>query len=158
MAKISDFGNTWGNFLPRRRSSCTFSQTPLTPTWEKSGKVAPPPEKFFQHEDRHRCFLPSLINVQIRAFWKPLLKIFCRGTVSSIVFSGYYPHTGSSPFLCPSLSTWRKSAILETPEENFFPRWNSRCTFSQTPLTPTWEKSGKLTPPPENFFSTWVII
>ena len=34
------------------------------------------------------------------------------------------------------------------------PGRNSRCTFSQTPLTPTWEKSGKLTPPPENFFST----
>ena len=46
---------------------------------------------------------------------------------------------------------WRKSAILETPEQNFFPGRNSRCTFSQTPLTPTWEKSGKLTPPPEIF-------
>ena len=47
---------------------------------------------------------------------------------------------------------WRKSAILETPEQNFLPGRNSRCTFSQTPLTPTWEKSGKLTPPPEKFF------
>ena len=36
----------------------------------------------------------------------------------------------------------------------FLPGRNSRCTFSQTPLTPTWEKSGKVTPPPENFFST----
>jgi len=46
---------------------------------------------------------------------------------------------------------WRKSAILETPEQIFLPGRNSRCTFSQTPLTPTWEKLGKLTPPPENF-------
>lgn len=49
---------------------------------------------------------------------------------------------------------WRKSAILETPEQIFLPGRNSRCTFSQTPLTPTWEKLGKLTPPPGNFFST----
>ena len=53
MAKISDFGNTWGNFLPGRNSRCTFSQTPLTPTWEKSGKLTPPPEKFFQHVSHH---------------------------------------------------------------------------------------------------------
>ena len=46
---------------------------------------------------------------------------------------------------------WRKSAILETPEQIFLPGRNSRCTFSQTPLTPTWKKLGKLTPPPENF-------
>ena len=48
-------------------------------------------------------------------------KLFCWCTVSGIVFRGYYPHTGSSPFICPSISTWRKSAILETPEENFLP-------------------------------------
>ena len=71
--------------------------------------------------------------------------------MSSIVFREYYPHTGSAPFICPSISTWRKSAILETPEENFLPGRNSCCTFSQTPLTPTWEKSGKLTSPPEIF-------
>ena len=46
---------------------------------------------------------------------------------------------------------WRKSAILETPEQYFLPRRRSSCTFSQTPLTPTWEKSSKMTPPPENF-------
>ena len=40
----------------------------------------------------------------------------------------------------------------------FLPGRNSRCTFSQTPLTPTWEKSGKMTPPPENFFSTRIVI
>ena len=40
-------------FLPRRRSRCAFSQTPLTPTWEKSGKLTPPPEKFFQHVSHH---------------------------------------------------------------------------------------------------------
>ena len=72
--------------------------------------------------------------------------------MSSIIFRGYYPHTGSSPFLCPSLSTWRKPAFLETPEQNFFAGRNSRCTFDHTPLTPTWEKSGKMTPPPGNFF------
>ena len=61
--------------------------------------------------------------------------------MSNIVFRRYYPHTGSSPFLCPSLSTWRKSVILETPEENFLPGRSSRCAFSQIPLTPTWGKS-----------------
>ena len=39
--------------LPGRNSRCTFSQTPLTPTWEKSGKLTPPPEKFFQHVSHH---------------------------------------------------------------------------------------------------------
>ena len=33
-------------FLQRRRSRYAFSQTPLTPTWEKSGKMTPPPENF----------------------------------------------------------------------------------------------------------------
>ena len=117
----------------------------------KIGQSGTASGKFFQHADCHRRFLPSLLNVQIRAFWKPLSKFFCRGTMSSIVFREYYPHTGSAPFICPSISTWRKSAILETPEENFLPGRNSCCTFSQTPLTPTWEKSGKLTPPPEIF-------
>ena len=46
---------------------------------------------------------------------------------------------------------WRKSAILETPAQNFLPRRRSSYAFSQTPLTPTWEKSGKVTPPPEIF-------
>jgi len=63
-------------FLSWRRSRCAFSQTPLTPTWEKSGKMTPPPENFFQHADRHRHFLPSLFNVQNRAFWKPFPKFF----------------------------------------------------------------------------------
>ena len=117
----------------------------------KIGQIDTASRKFFQHADRHRRFLPSPLNVQIRAFWKPISKIFCWCTVPSIVFRGYYPHTGSAPFICPSISTWRKSAILETPEENFLPGRNSCCTFSQTPLTPTWEKSGKLTSPPEIF-------
>ena len=69
MAKISDFGNTWGNFLPGRNSRCTFSQTPLTPTWEKSGKLTPPPENFSARD--------SSSNVQNQAFGKPLSKIFC---------------------------------------------------------------------------------
>ena len=38
---------------------------------------------------------------------------------------------------------WRKSAILETPEQIFLPGRNSRCTFSQTPLTPTCKKRSK---------------
>ena len=118
----------------------------------KIGQSDTTSRKFFQHADRHRRFLPSLLNVQNRAFGKSISKIFCWCTVPSIVFRGYYPHTGSSPFLCPSISTWRKSAIVETPEEIFCRGRNSRCTFSQTPLTPTWEKSGKLTPPPEKFF------
>ena len=39
--------------MPGRNSRCTFSQTPLSPTWEKSGKLTPPPEKFFQHVSHH---------------------------------------------------------------------------------------------------------
>ena len=34
-------------FSPRRSSCCAFGQTALTPTCKKSGKVAPPPEKYF---------------------------------------------------------------------------------------------------------------
>ena len=76
MAKISDFGNTWGNFLPGRNSRCTFSQTPLTPTWEKSGKLTPPPENFSARD--------SSSNVQNRAFWKPLSKNFFKLLRTSI--------------------------------------------------------------------------
>ena len=54
-------------------------------------------------------------------FGNQFRNFFCWCTVSGIVFRGYYPHTGSSPFICPSISTWRKSAILETPEEIFLP-------------------------------------
>ena len=54
--------------LPGRNSRCTFSQTPLTPTWEKLGKLTPPPEIFSARE--------SSSNVQNRAFWKPLSKNF----------------------------------------------------------------------------------
>ena len=152
MAKISDFGNTWGKFFCRGETHAVHLAWPPSPLHVKNGQSGTASRKFFQHADRHRRFLPSRLNVQIRAFWKPISKIFCWCTVPSIVFRGYYPHTGSSPFLCPSISTWRKSAILETPEQIFLPGRNSRCTFSQTPLTPTWEKSGKLTPPLENFF------
>ena len=31
----------------------------------------------------------------------------------------------SAPFICPSISTWRKSAILETPEQKILPAWSS---------------------------------
>ncbi len=143
-------------FLPGRNSRCTFSQTPLTPTWEKSGKLTPPPENFSARE--------SSSNVQNRAFWKPLSKNFfkllrtsinshrsplrimpasspvsrsilpaallCknRGKVETLfenflirsvqhrlqrVLSSY----GQRSFHLPSISTWRKSAILETPEQ-----------------------------------------
>ena len=105
--------------LPRRRSRYAFSQTPLTPTWEKSGKVTPPPE-IFSARGSSSSFSPFTFKCPNSSFLETISKIFCRGTVSSIVFRGYYPHTGSSPFICPSISTWRKSAILETPEENFF--------------------------------------
>ena len=142
--------------LPGRNSRCTFSQTPLTPTWEKSGKLTPPPENFSARD--------SSSNVQNRVFWKPLSKNFfkllrtsinshrsplrimpasspvsrsilpaallCknRGKVETLfenflirsvqhrlqrVLSSY----GKRSFHLPSISTWRKSAILETPEQ-----------------------------------------
>ena len=31
----------------------------------------------------------------------------------------------SAPFICPSISTWPKSAILETPEQKILPAWSS---------------------------------
>ena len=46
---------------------------------------------------------------------------------------------------------WRKSAILETPEQKFFCRSETHAAHLASPLTPTWGKSGKMTPPPENF-------
>ena len=62
--------------MPGRNSRCTFSQTPLTPTWEKSGKMTPPPENFSARD--------SSSNVQNRAFWKPLSKIFFKLLRTSI--------------------------------------------------------------------------
>jgi len=64
-------------FLPGRNSRCTFSQTPPHPYMGKIGQIDTASRKFFQHADRHRRFLPSPLNVQIRAFWKPISKIFC---------------------------------------------------------------------------------
>ena len=163
MAKISDLETPEQNFLPRRRSSCTFSQTPLTPTWEKSRQSDTTSRKSFSARE-------SSSNVQNRAFWKPLSKIFFQiasheyqqpsithanpaGIAScqrlhiarcpsmqksrqsgnhfwklfnrliafNIVFRGYCLHTGSILPVCPSISTWRKSAILETPEQKILP-------------------------------------
>ena len=62
--------------LPGRNSRCTFSQTPLTPTWEKLGKLTPPPENFSARD--------SSSNVQNRAFWKPLSKNFFKLLRTSI--------------------------------------------------------------------------
>ena len=49
---------------------------------------------------------------------------------------------------------WRKSAILETPEQNFLPGRNSRCTFSQTPPHPYMGKIGQIDTTSRKFFST----
>ena len=72
-------------FFCRSETHAAHLASPLTPTWGKSGKMTPPPENFFQHADHHRRrFLPSLLNVQIRAFWKPLSKIFFKLLRTSI--------------------------------------------------------------------------
>ena len=62
-------------FLPERNSRYAFSQPPH-PYMGKIGQNDTTSRKFFQHADCHRRFLPSLLNVQIRAFWKPLSKFF----------------------------------------------------------------------------------
>lgn len=47
-----------------------------SPLHGKIGQIDTTSRKIFQHSDRHRRFLPSRLNVQIRAFWKPISKIF----------------------------------------------------------------------------------
>ena len=78
------------NFLAEVKLPLHIYRTPLTPLWENQDKMTPPPENFFNRlvsivshssndvitVDHHRRYLPSLLNVQIRAFWKPLTKIF----------------------------------------------------------------------------------
>ena len=117
--------------MPGRNSRCTFGQTPLTPTWEKSGKMTPPPEKFFQHADRHRRFLPSLLNVQNRAFWKPLSKIFLK-------------------LLCASINNHRSPMRILPASPPV-----SSCIL---PADLLCKNRGKVAPPPEIFFSTRIII
>ena len=63
------------------------------------------------------CPLPSYVKIEAK--WKPFVKIFWYAAFN-IVFRGYCLHTGSAPFISPSISTWRKSSVLETPEKNFF--------------------------------------
>ena len=77
------------------------------------------------HESCRHCLLsaasysPLPFYVKIEAKWKHFLKIFWYAAFN-IVFRGYCLHTGSAPFISPSISTWRKSSVLETPEKNFF--------------------------------------
>ena len=98
------------------------------------------------------CPLPSY--VKIRAKWKHFLKIFWI-TAFNIVFRGYCLHTGSSPFVYSSISTWRKSAILETPEQIFLPAWSSCCKL---PYTLTCQKSSKVTPAKSNFVADVTML
>ena len=153
MAKISDFGNTWGKFFCRGETHAV-----------------------------HLAWAPSPLHVKKRSKWHHLQKIFsARGSSSS--FSPFTLKCPNSGFLETNFenfllmhsaqhslqrvlsSYWQFSFPLPlhiymakisdfgNTWGNFLPGRNSRCTFSQTPLTPTWEKSGKLTPPPEKFFS-----
>ena len=50
----------------------------------KIGQNDTPSRKFFQCMRHHRRFLPPLLNVQNRAFWKPLSKIFLKSLRTSI--------------------------------------------------------------------------
>lgn len=109
MAKLSDFGNTWANFLPRRNSRCTFSQTPLTlhgknrVNWHRLREI-------FSARD-------SSSNVQNRAFWKPLSKNFFKLLRTSInshrspmrIMPASSPVSGSilpASLLCENRSKW----------------------------------------------------
>ena len=67
-------------FLPRRRSSCTFSQTPLTPTWEKSSKMTPPPENFSAYRSSS-SFSPFTLKCPNSSFLETTFEFFCRGSV-----------------------------------------------------------------------------
>ena len=158
MAKIRDFGNTWANFFCRGETHAVHLPRPPSPLNVKIRAKWHHLRKFFQHADNHRRFPPSLLNVQIWAFWKPLSKIILlmhsvRHSLQRVLSS--YRQLS---FHLPLPIYMAKISDFGNTWGNFFAGRNSRCTFSQTPLTPTWEKSGKLTPPPENFFSTWVII
>ena len=152
MAKISDFGNTWGNFLPGRNSRCTFSQTPLAPTWEKSGKLTPPPENFSARE--------SSSNAQNQAFWKPLSKIFCNyfARVSTVIdhpCESCQHHLLSAGPYCP-LPVYVKIGASDTISSKFLTGWflprniafrrrhqrGTSLLFS--PLKSTWRKSAIL--------------
>jgi len=74
--------------------------------------------------------LPAALLCKNRGKVETLLGNYCWSTAFNIVFRGYCLHTDSSPFICPSISTWRKSAILETTEQKFLPAWNSCCKLS----------------------------
>ena len=92
----------------------------------KSGKVTPPSENFL-HKDRHRRFLPSLLNVQIRAFWKPLSKIFsnCFARVSTAIDCSREScrhHLLSAAVYCPLAFYVKIEAKWHHLQKNFFTR------------------------------------
>ena len=98
-------------------------------------------QKIFSARGSSSSFSPFTLKCPNSSFLETSFEFFCRGTVSSTVFSGYYPHTGSSPFLCPSLSTWRKSAILETPEGNFMCQGETHAAHSARHPSPLHGKN-----------------
>ena len=158
MAKISDFGNTWGKFFCRGETHAVHLARHPSPLHGKNRANWHHLQKIFSARD-------SSSNVQNRAFWKPLSKFFsnCFARVSTVIdhpCESYLPASppvsrsilpaallcknrgkvetlfenflirsvqhrlqrvlssyGQRSFHLPSISTWRKSAILETPEQ-----------------------------------------
>ena len=76
MAKISDFGNTWGNFLPGETHAAHLARHP-SPLHGKNWANWHRLREIFSARD-------SSSNVQNRAFWKPLSKNFFKLLRTSI--------------------------------------------------------------------------
>ena len=90
------------------------------------------------------CPLPSYVKIEAK--WKHFLKIFWYAAFN-IVFRGYCLHMDSAPFICPSISTWRKSAILETPEQKNLPAWSScwNCpTLFNVKIRAKWHRQNQI--------------
>ena len=113
--------------LPRRRSRYAFSQTPLTPTWEKSGKVTPPPEIFSARGSSSsfspftfKCPNSSFLETSFENFFKLLhMSISSRRSLQRIMRAS--PPTVSGSIL-PAALLCKNRGKVETLCENFLIR------------------------------------
>ena len=150
MAKISDFGNTWAKFFCRGETHAVHLARHPSPLHGKNRAKWHHLRKIFSARGSSSSFSPFTLKCPNSRFLETTFDFFAEA-VSSVVFRGCYPHTGSSPFVCPSISTWRKSATLETLTDDFELFSARALSLSADTPRPLMGKSHQMTPVIGNF-------
>ena len=135
MSKIGPFGNQFRKFF----SNCFARVSTVIDHPCESYLPASPPVS--------RSILPAALLCKNRGKVETLFENFLIRSVQhrlQRVLSSY----GKRSFHLPSISTWRKSAILETPEQKFFVGVK---LMLKLPYTLTCKNPSNLTPAKSNF-------